>query len=271
MDRAGFAPNDKTLFELLPLLKTLRRMVTASRPLGASDFVLPSEQTRLTDPTANPAAWDGEELRGRLDIALDSFRAALDNLQSSIASFPDGALNAPPDASPDLDAIDFDLLRQRLIRLSNFGIADAFPVQAVFPIAGSDGEHQRSQQKVIRQALLVADNGGGRHRQAMTLANLEHLSPDAAAALSVAARVETYRSAARLVFGDAFNLLPVFAVTNQEEWQAAYDFGRSHQLIAPSRRQSADRRRMGPGRRRCPRERRGARADTRVSRGVQRP
>ena len=234
MDRAGFAPHHKTLFELLPLLKALRRLVTASRPVGASDFVLPSEQSRLTDPAANPAAWDAEELRQRLDVALDGFRGALDDLQSSIASLPDGALNAPPDAVPDLDAFDFEALRRRLIRLANFGIADAFPVQAVFPIAGpapaGSGERQRKQQQVIRQALLVAENAGGRHRQARALANLEHLAPEAAATLSVAARIETYRSAARLVFGDGFNLLPVFAVTNTDEWQTAYDFGRSREL-----------------------------------------
>lgn len=230
MDRAGFAANDKTVFELLPLLKTLRLLTTASRPLAASDYTLPSEQTRLTDPAANPAAWDAEELRQRLVTALDAFRDALDDLQSSIASFPSGALNVEPDAIPDLEGIDFEALRQRLIRLSNFGIPDAFPVQAVFPIAGPDGERQRSQQQVIRQALLVAGGAGGRHTQARTLANLEHLPSDAAATLSVAAKVETYRAAARLVFGEAFNLLPVFAVTNPEEWQAAYDFGRSRQL-----------------------------------------
>ena len=234
MDRVGFAADDKTVFELLPLLKTMRRLVTGSRPLGASDFMLPSEQTRLTDPTANAAAWDAEELRQRLGVALERFKSALDDLQDSIVSFPVNALNTPPDAIPDLEAIDFELLRQRLIQLSNFGIPDAFPVQAVFPIAGPDPsslvERQRRQQQVIRQALLVAEGGGSRHAQATVLATLVHVAPDAAARMSIAAKIEVYRSAARLVFGDAFNLLPVFTVTNPQEWQAACDFGRSRQL-----------------------------------------
>ncbi|HET9196062.1 MAG TPA: hypothetical protein VFO21_24455 [Vicinamibacterales bacterium] len=234
VDRAGFAADDRTVFELLPLLKTLRRLVTTSRPLAASDFVLPSEQTRLTDPTANPGAWDAEELRQRLGVTLNTFDGALDDLQDSISSFPDDVLNTPPEAVPDLDVIDFELLRQRLIRLSNFGLPDAFPVQPVFPLAGPDSssavERQRRQQQLIRQALLVAAGGRGRHAQAVALANLQHVAPDAAAGLSIAAKIEAYRAAARLVLGDAFNLLPLFTATKPQEWRTACEFGRLRQL-----------------------------------------
>ena len=236
MDRQGFASTDKTVFELLPLLKGLRQLVTRSRPLGANDYALPSEQTSQTDPAANPAAWDAEELRQRLETALDAFRLALNALEASIATFPDGALNEPAGtiAIPNLDPIDFEALRRRLIRLANFGIPDAFPVQAVFPVAGPgpDGVvgRRRSQQQLIRQALLVAEGAAGRHRQAVTTANLEHLTPEAAARLSIAARVEIYRSAARLILGDAFNLLPVFSIADPAEWKAAYDFGRLGRL-----------------------------------------
>ena len=55
MSRDEFSgPQVRNLFELLPLLRNLRTIVTSSRPLGADDNMLPSEEKADPNTTENP-------------------------------------------------------------------------------------------------------------------------------------------------------------------------------------------------------------------------
>ncbi len=230
MDRTGFEPADKTLFELLPLLKGLRQLVSSSRPLGANDYILPSEGTIST---GNPACWSLEELEQRTIAAKNALQLAADNLKSVLETIPQGATNDIPGEVPNLDNLNFDLIRASLIQLSNFGIPDAFPQNAVFPIVSAEAGQEeslkrlRKQQQLIKQAFLIQDAATGRIEQANGLINLPQEQKDK---LDTAGKVELLRSAARLLLGDAFNLLPVFSIKNQAEWQAALAFSQSGEL-----------------------------------------
>jgi len=233
MDRTGFGASDKTLFELLPLLKSLRQLVSACRPLGANDHTLPSEEMANTGATSNPVGWDVEELRQRALAARDELQIAADSLSLLLENIPAGALNEVPEETPSLDGLDFESIRAALIRLSLFGIPDAFPLNAVLPILPAESNQAdilnrlRKQQQLIKQGFLIRDSAIGRIEQANSAINLPQEQTDQ---LSISEKVDRLRSAARLLLGDAFNLLPVFLLKNQAEWQAALSFSQSGEL-----------------------------------------
>ena len=75
-------PTSARWFEMLPLLRTLRRIVTTCRPLGADDYQLPSEQN--TDPAlaGNLPGWDLQQMKHTLDVAGATLQSRLDPLQT---------------------------------------------------------------------------------------------------------------------------------------------------------------------------------------------
>ncbi len=87
MNRDGFAPEVRTWFEMLPLLTTLRRIVTTCRPLGAGDYQLPSEQN--TDPAlaGNLPGWNLQQMKDTLDEIGDTLEARLAPLQTLLEEF----------------------------------------------------------------------------------------------------------------------------------------------------------------------------------------
>jgi hypothetical protein len=194
MSRAGFPAGDaRTFFELLPLLRGLRNLVTTSRALGADDYVLPNEQT--TDPAAgNVKRWDLDALQQTLDAASASLSDALDAL--------------PPGSDPG--GVDEEGLRNALIRLSLFGLPGAFPNNASASLA--------------EQAALTHQQGTGRRNQAEVLRSFSDLSLEEQARLTVGEKTERFQRAAGLLLGDAFRLVPTFTFRNQPELEAARFF-----------------------------------------------
>jgi len=240
MDRTGFAAEDKTLFEMMPLLKNLRQLATGCRPLGANDYTLPSEETTNTAAESNPAGWNPDELRDRIKITRTALQAAFIDLQAVLQTIPPDAIKNDPQEVPYLNGVNFQALRTLLIRVSYFGLADAFPVNAVLPVlSATPGQEEaldllRKQQQLIRQAYLIHDNVSGRLEQSGKLIELQHLTPAEKDKLTVAAKVDIFRSAGRLLLGDAFNLLPVFSFKNPAEVQTALAFSVAGQLTRHS-------------------------------------
>jgi hypothetical protein len=70
-----------TLFELLPLLRAVRETVTSSRPLAADDLQLPSETTSDSAEDPNPKGYDVDELKRRIETALEAFANAVGALR----------------------------------------------------------------------------------------------------------------------------------------------------------------------------------------------
>lgn len=228
------------LFELLPLLRALRRFVTSSRPLGARDYQLPSETS--VDFTENPnpleiisnALKSAEELERRVGTALSAFRKEIEEkLKAAIP--PNGE-----DGQPDANQANADNLRVALRTLSDFGVPDAFPLSAF----GESGEAKSTltRQAVNIQAIVAlnldkAETAKGTGDDALAtakesqniaeqnLGNAESLKAAGDKALtSVDQSIVHYRTAAQLIFGPAFNLIPIFSFNNQAELQAAAAF-----------------------------------------------
>ena len=231
MSRAGFPEGDvRTFFELLPLLKTLRRMVTTSRPIGADDYVLASEQN--TDPAAggNVKRWDLEALEIDIGYCRGFVAGGPDDLQSLLNGIPPGALNENPDDTPDLSGVDYDGLRSALIRISSFGLAGAFPKHALLPELTQDASPAaqlallRARQALIEQGFLTHEQGSSRHLQAESLSTFSDLSDEKRDRLTVEEKAEIFQRAAALILGDAFRIIPTFTFRNRPELEAARAF-----------------------------------------------
>src|SRR5262249_39690321 len=147
-----------TVFELLPLLRSLRDLVTGSRPLGADDYRLPTEQS-TADP--NPKGYDDAALKARLEARLGAFAAAGATLTHAIAAV------GPPAAT----AADVDALRAALVGLANHGVPGAFPTDAV-------GVSPESRAGLVAQAHRVAALVAERRERAEALKELTGLTAE---------------------------------------------------------------------------------------------
>jgi hypothetical protein len=231
MSRDGLTADARSYFELLPLLRTLRNIVTSSRVLGAADYLLPSEQS--TDPASagNVNGWDLVALQNTVGVAGDALQSALDALQVVLNDVPSGALNQDPATTPDLDGVNYDGLIAALLQLSNFGVSDAFPKLPLLPqlpAAPSDAQRLgllRARQSLIQQGFLVHDQGTTRREQAQALGTFSNLTDDERNRLTSDDKVRIFQSAAALLLGDSFRLVPTFTVRNGPELDAARAFG----------------------------------------------
>lgn len=231
MSREGFTDASvRTLFELLPLLRSLRKLVTSSRPLGADDYMLPSEEKADPNTSDNPRRWELEPLEQSFDAAAASLEQHLDDLEGISATFPPNALSRDPAEAGDLSAIDYDALRSVLIALSYFGLTGAFPKNALLPEPGPNATDEerlallRAQQALIEQALLTHDEGRSRHTRAVALRTFSDLSPEEINRLTTFKKAEIYQAAAALVLGDSFRLIPTFQFKNRAELESAHSF-----------------------------------------------
>lgn len=186
-------PEVVTLFELLPLLRHLRDLVTGCRPLAADDFGLPSEAPSDVSEDPNPKGYDLVDLHNRVKSASEDFGDAVDELENAIAA-------------------DTEALRSSLQRLANFGVQDAFPLSA----AGTSDE---ARSILVSQAIGIQDIVKQKRQKADEL-----VAAGMVLTLSSEERAARYREAAQEIFGPAFNLIPVFKLKNQAEMQAAADF-----------------------------------------------
>jgi len=196
-------PDGTTLFELLPLLRNLRTLVTGSRPLAADDFVLPSEAT--TDPAEDPKGYDLAELETRVAAMIDAFSDSVGALASAIPPFS-------TEGEPDLILASAESLRDALETLAGFGVPHAFPHSAF-------GETDEAKGLLVDQAVLVKEVVD---RQLDSANALKAEADDAA--LPGGVRAIKYRATAGEIFGPAFNLVPVFNFKNPAEIEAASDF-----------------------------------------------
>ena len=236
MSKDGLPDSARTLFELLPLLRNLQKLVTTSRPLGADDYALQSEEKTDPNISENPKRWELSAIDTALGNAAISLDKALRALRDLVDTFPANPLSKDPDAGLDLSAINYDDLRAALIALSFFGLPGAFPKNAVLPALPPDATDDdrlallRAQQALIEQALLTLAQGQSRHSQAGVLQRFEHLPTEQVSRLTVAQKVDIYQTAGALVLGDSFRFVPTFRFKNLAELQSADDFSNA---VAP--------------------------------------
>lgn len=144
----SWTTQDKTLFELAPLLRRLRELVTGCRPLAADDLRLPSGVSNEEDP--NPKGYDPAAVEARVNAAAMS-------LQNVIVRLANAILVAEPLTA---GASEFLELADALRALAGFGIPDAFPRQAgsLLTRAKSASEAATAQRDALNRGLTDLNN-----------------------------------------------------------------------------------------------------------------
>lgn len=237
MSRAGFESSttpSRTLFELLPLLRNLRKIVTSSRPLGADDYTLPSEEK--TDPNAaeNPKRWNLIAIQKSFDDAALALNDSLETLEDITATFPPNALSKDPVEAGDLSGIDYPGLIAALFALAYFSLPGAFPKSLFLPAVAADATDDerlallRARQALIEQGLSTASQGRGRLTQAQTMTTF---TAEQNSRLTLAQKVDIFQSAGALVLGDSFRFIPTFEFKNLPELASADEFSND---VAPN-------------------------------------
>ncbi|HEU4871332.1 MAG TPA: hypothetical protein VFT08_10815 [Pyrinomonadaceae bacterium] len=216
IDRKVLSATARSLFELLPLLRNLQKVVTTSRPLGADDYTLQSEEKTDPNIAENPKRWDLSTMETAFDDAAVALDQALGVLEGIVSTFPPNALSKDPAEAGDLSGIDYDALRRALIALSLFGLPGTFPKNAFLPVLPPDATDDerlallRAQQALIEQAFLALPQGRSRHSQAVDLRNFTNLTPEQINLLTVTKKADIYQAAGALVLGDSFRFVPKF-------------------------------------------------------------
>jgi hypothetical protein len=158
-DRQGLGgPDERTFFELMPLLRALRELITGGRALDGEDFrSLTDEVPEGTDTRRH----DLPELEARVADA----RALLGGAITTLAQARDNvAAMAPPDAAT------LDALRAALGAASLFGLPDAVPRSmtalsteaAAGLVAQADAAGQLLRTRAGAVDALLAAGGAGR-------------------------------------------------------------------------------------------------------------
>ena len=212
-----------TLGEVLPMLRMLRSMIVESRPLHAEDYDPPSKKS-VSDPT-NPKGYDAADLVARVNLVratLAALVAAIGNLAvNAQIKQSDGTLTAVTtlrDAVVELDKANAQFadgpfvfadaaalqLQQFLLDAANHGLAYAFP-SAVTPTTD------------VLKAALLEQARSVVHRLGAAVDNATALITGTAADATIEKVVSTCIAAGKLLFGEAFAIIPLFVYNNETD------------------------------------------------------
>jgi hypothetical protein len=218
----------KTFGQILPLLRMLKSMIADSRHLHAEDFDPPSKKS-LADAN-NPKGYDAASLQGRVENSALLFKSYVDELGAiaidATVKDKDGVFHTYTDLKNTFAAMDetkanfteitFTFngveaaqLQNVLIRISGFGVPDAFPKL----ISAFTDEEKMI---LLDQARSVARKAGAAHAQATSLL------AEAAAATEVQRKVNLCIAAGKTLLGEVFNIIPLFAYNNEADIQLSH-------------------------------------------------
>lgn len=181
----------KTFFQVLPLVRALRRIVSECRPLNADDLIAPY----------NPVA--DEKNRRRVDVAELRLRA--DTAQLRRQTTHDDLVAAQNNALLNGQPADVEQLRMALISAAAFGLPD-FPTNAT----SNDAQGIQALSDQANSAIRTLDARLAAVSQAVTTAN-------AISAADIDDKAAAVRAIIQAVFGGAVNVLPLFTPHNAPE------------------------------------------------------
>jgi hypothetical protein len=219
----AWGASDRSLFEVMPLVTALKRIATVARPLGAGDFMLPSEDN--TDPAVdpNPQRFDEGEMRVRLGAVLIDVSMARGQLAQALADADalDLATATEPQRAAGLTAL-IDATRV----FAPFGLPDAFVDGRAVPEHTGDAPtpFERALAQHLDLGASVLRQADTRLKEATRLKDFTDLSAAEISALTITQKVERYQDAARQLLGPDFNMLPRFTMKNRAELTAAAAF-----------------------------------------------
>jgi hypothetical protein len=205
---------------LLPMLRSIKGLITDSRYLHAQDFV--GADTPAT--SANPKGFNNSVLAAKIDSAITSYNTCISDIEAVKidATITDGSgvitvcndlkqmFNALKDEGINVADSDFDLkdadAGQLLLAISAcslFGIQDAWPRLS---LAVKDDEKTL----LVDQAFGVWRNMSGIKIKALAYAG---------SASTLAGEAQTLKliDIGKLIFGDAFTIIPHFNYGNEAE------------------------------------------------------
>ncbi|QHV95034.1 hypothetical protein [Spirosoma endbachense] len=191
---------------LLPLLRSLKKIVTEARPLHALDF-FPQTQSYL-EGVANPSGYqdlatcktDLEASSVELNARASNLKTAADQLSTEIATARTNQLTSV--ASGTLNTV-----RAALLAIADYGWSDALPTSTdatSLPIADALLAQAQGMVSSIQKQLATVDFTG-----------FETISPDQ--------QLDRCRDVARRVYGQSFSWIPRFLFQNQSQLDDALE------------------------------------------------
>jgi hypothetical protein len=215
-DVTGLAPGQQPLSRILPLLKQLRTFITKARPLHAEDFSPPTKEGSAGNP--NTKGYDLADIQTRVELAHQqsagivnsilnlAFTATIDGVAVTKLSEAFTQLTEKKLEFIDVETYTFtDLANQQLqnnlLKLADYGLTDAFPL-------APNGLTDQEKLILLEQARLVTQ------RKGQDLILSQELMDEATAATELHKKVDKYLAAGKVVFAEAFNIMPLFNYTN---------------------------------------------------------
>ncbi|MEO8513360.1 MAG: hypothetical protein ABI543_07370 [Ignavibacteria bacterium] len=214
----------KTMAQILPLIRMLKSLVTDSRHLTAEDFEPPAK-TSSKDPD-NPKGYDVTDLSSRIQEAFDSLNSALTDLKeidisatiiqidssgtvivSKLAEAADELVKNNLSFS-DIPFIftnsEVNELQNVLAKIAIFGVPDAFP--KLLSALEDDKKAILLQQGA--SVLRVVQQYITKSKEKIDLSVAEPKAD---------LKVKLLIEAGKLIFGEQFNLMPLFYYNNETD------------------------------------------------------
>ncbi len=207
-----------TMAQILPLVKMLKTLITDSKSLDAEDFEPPSKES--TKDKNNPKGFDLADIAGRVQDAYDNLNDVLDDLKQIdisatinavvVSKLVDAAAELQnnklgfADVSFIFNNTEVNELQIILNKISNYGVPDAFPKL----VNALDDETK----------IILLEQGVSILRILQkNLDSAKSKIDEAAAETDSNTKVKLYIEAAKFIFGDQFNVLPLFYYNNETD------------------------------------------------------
>jgi len=226
--------------QVFPLARHLRSLLLENRALTAQDFLPASggKETAIPIDKNNPKGFDQAELRSRVTSAKNALTALADSIDGPASpTIQLLFIRAPADPADDetfngnlgdaftkledekltftdeqqvkvtIAMVDAESIHQRLRAVASFGITDAFPAESDLTTDSAKASLLARAHRTARR-LRRADPKNG------VLDRANDAISKATADKSIETQVTLLLEAGRIVFGETFNLLPVFSYHN---------------------------------------------------------
>jgi hypothetical protein len=183
-----------TLSGLLPLLRSMKKIVAEARPLHALDFFPQTESFLEGEP--NPQGYqNGTVFRTELEAALLDLKTKTADLKTKTADLKTALEQAA------LGAARLSAVRSALLAISNYGWIEALP-------NSTDANTVLAAEELLAQA-----DGMVKFFEKQTAGS----AFDGFDLLSIGQQIERCREVSRQVYGKSFNWIPAFRFYNQSQ------------------------------------------------------
>ncbi len=224
---ADWNAGDRALFGLLPQLRALSSVVTASRPAGAMDLTAAQPRPNQTMPTGQQ--YDLADLTTLIQNLQQAYTQSQQALQDALNTAV--GIVAPDDPAFDLAADNQSLtaLREVLWSLSFWGLPQTMP-HSVRVVEAVDTDEARASRDALRQPLL--DQAQSVLNQMTAQLKAADVQLTRAGTLTAEDDILTALSkAGQALVGASFRFLARFEPHNPDELASAHTDSRSGQLF----------------------------------------